>query len=205
MYAVGEEVGGVGYEDDEAALNLGQPSQVCELEEESGAGADNDTDEQASEEDEQEDAGTLEEAEEAVATGLALVVLLGRLEDDNGNGVVEDGLAEDDGVELGVNLVRVEDGEDGDGIGSGEGGPDGYCVDKGHVEGAGDLGEEPEDEADDDGGEKGAGKGKGEDCANIAEKVGLVEFVARGEDDGREEKVEEDLVVEADEVSDRVA
>lgn len=75
-------------EDNEAALDLGQPSQVGKLEEKRCSDADDDANEQAAEEDEQEDAGALEEAEDAIAAGLALVVLLRRLENDNGNGVV---------------------------------------------------------------------------------------------------------------------
>lgn len=34
----------------------------------------------------------------------------------------------------------------------------------------------------------------------MAEEVGLMEFVTGGQDDGRQEEVEEDLVVETDEV-----
>lgn len=128
-----------------------------------------------------------------------------RLEDDNGNGVIENGLAKDDGVELGVDLVRVENGENRDRVGGGQGCADGDGVDKGQVQRPRQHAEEPQDQTNDDSREEGSGKGKGQNSADIAEKVGLMQLVAGREDDGREEEVEEDLVVEADEVSDGIA
>ena len=41
---------------------------------------------------------------------------------------------------------------------------------------------------------------KSKDSSNVSEKVGLVQFVARGKNDWWKEKVEEELVVEADSV-----
>ena len=200
-----EKVGGVGNQEDEAALDLGEASDVGKLEQQGRPNANNDANEQTAKEDEQEDAAPLEEAEEPVAAALPLVVLLRRLKDDDGNGVVENGLAKDDGVQLRVDLVCVEDGEDSDGIRSRKSGADRDGVDKGHVQRAGDEREQPENQTDDDGRQQGASKGKGQDGADVAEEVGLVQLVAGGENDGREEEVEEDLIVEADQVADRVA
>lgn len=41
---------------------------------------------------------------------------LSRLEHDDGNSIIEDTLAEDDSVELRIDLVRVEDSKNGDRI-----------------------------------------------------------------------------------------
>jgi hypothetical protein len=41
---------------------------------------------------------------------------------DDTNGIVEQTLAKDNGVQFGIDLVLIEDGEDGDGICGGQGG-----------------------------------------------------------------------------------
>jgi hypothetical protein len=169
-----EEVGGIRNQDNKTTLNLGEPANIGKLEQKSGRDADNDSDHQTAKEDQQEDTGTLEEADDTVVTRLALVVLLSGLEDDNGNGVVEDGFAKDDGVELGIDLVCIEDGEDCNWIGGRQGGADGNGIDKGHVDGTRDQGVEPQDQPNDDGGQEGASKGKGQDGADVTEEVGLV-------------------------------
>jgi hypothetical protein len=65
--------------------------------------------------------------------GGALSVLLSSLEQDNSNSVVEDRLSEDDGIELWVDFISVEDGKDGDRIGGGESCADRDGLDKGDV------------------------------------------------------------------------
>ena len=205
LQTVGKEVGCVGDEDDEAALDLREPPHVRKLQQQGRSHTDDNANHQAAEENDQEDADTLEEAKDAVGTRVTLVVLLRRLEDDNGDGVVEDGLAKDDGVELGVDLVRVEDGQNRDGVGGRERCAHGDGVDKVHIQRSWDQGEEPEDQPDDDGRQERAGEGKGNNDANVSEEVGLVQLVPAGQNDGGQQQVEEDLVVEADEVADRVA
>jgi hypothetical protein len=130
--AVGEEVGRVRDQDDEAALRLGIAADVRELEEQGGCHAHKHADELTSEEDDQEDTETFKEAEEAELSGVDLVSLCG-LEDNDSDGVIEDRFAKDDGVQLGIDLVGVEDGQDGHRVGGGQGGADGDGIDKVHL------------------------------------------------------------------------
>lgn len=104
---------------------------------------------------------------------------MGRLEQDNGNGIVEDTLAKDDGVEFGIDFVGVEDGEDGDGIRGGEGGTNREGFDEGDCQSfKWNSRPDVEDDAEDNGGDEGAGEGEGEDTADIAEEVGLTILVS---------------------------
>ena len=155
-----------------------------ELEQQRRSRRNHHTNQQTAKEYEHEDADALQEAQEPHLRLLALLVPLRRLKDDDGDGIVQDRLAKDDGVQLGVDLVGREDGEDGHGVGGGERGADGDGIDEGESHGAREKREEEEEEADDDGGEEGAGKGESEDDADVAEEVGLVELVARGQNDG---------------------
>lgn len=202
---MGEKVGGVGNEDNQTALNLGEPAEVSELQQQRSSHAHQETNEHTAEEDEQKDAGTLEEADKAEIAGFALVILLRRLEDDDGNGIVQDRLSKDDGIQLGVDLVGVEDGQDGDGIGGGQCCANGNGVNEANVQRPRNPAEEPQNQANDNSREEGTGKRKCQDGAYVPEEVGLVQLVARGQDNGGQQEVEEDLVVEADEVSNRVA
>jgi hypothetical protein len=68
------------------------------------------------EEDAEEDAKGLKQADYAKCLGTIFVLLSG-LEKDDGDGVVEDGLSEDECVQLWFHLVCVEDGKNGDGVG----------------------------------------------------------------------------------------
>lgn len=120
MQALREEVRRISDQDNETALNLREAPDIRKLQQQSRSHTDDNANQQTAKEDDQEDADTLEETQDAVATSIALVVLLRRLEDDNGNGVVEDGFAKDDGVQLRVDFVGVENGENCDGIGSGQ-------------------------------------------------------------------------------------
>lgn len=116
MNSVGEEVCEVGNQDDQTGFCLGVASDVCELERERCDNANHDTNEQTSEEDAKENAKSLKQARDAQCLSAVLVLLRG-LEKDDGNGVVEDRLAEDKGVQLRLDFVRVKDGENRNRIG----------------------------------------------------------------------------------------
>jgi hypothetical protein len=134
MDGIREEVACISDENNEAALDLWEAPDQGVLEQKTRANADNEANHQTAEEDEQKDADTLEQTQDGQMTfGGALSVFLSSLEQDNSDGVVEDGLSKDDSVELRVNLISVEDGKDGDGIGSGESCADGDGLDKGDV------------------------------------------------------------------------
>lgn len=60
--------------------------------------------------------------------------MLDSLEHDDSDGIVEDALAKDDRVQLRVDVEGVEDGEDGDGVGCGEGGAEEEALDDGQRE-----------------------------------------------------------------------
>ena len=130
MDAVCEKVSGVRNEHHQTALNLGVLANVRILEQQRSARPDKNANQQTPKEHEAEDAYALQEAEESHVRLLALLVPLRRLKDDNRDGIVEDRLAKDDGVQLRVDLVRVEDGEDGDGIRGRERRADGDGVDE---------------------------------------------------------------------------
>jgi hypothetical protein len=118
MDSVRKEVARIGDQNDEAALDLGETPDQGILEQKTRADANNQANHQTAKEDEQENTNTLKQTQDSEMTlGGALPVLLSSLEQDNGNGVVEDRLSEDDGIELWVDFVGVEDGKDGDGIG----------------------------------------------------------------------------------------
>lgn len=151
VHTMREEVGGVRDEDNKAALNVREPSDVGDLEQQCRQDTNDNADNQTTEEDKQEDAGGLKEAENAVAGRLPLFVLLGGFENNNGNSIVEDRFTEDDGIELRVDFVSVEDGEDCDGIGSRECSPDGNGIDEAEIQRAGQQSEEPQDQANNDG------------------------------------------------------
>lgn len=169
-----KEVRGVCNQHDQAALNLGEPPDVCELQQQRSSHTHDDTNHQATEKDEQEDTRGLDEADETVASGIGLLVLLGSLEDDNGDGIIENGFAEDDGIQFGINLVSVENGNDSDRIGRRECCANGDGVYKGHLRRAGDLRENPKDKTDDNCREESTGERKGQDRAKVSKEVGLV-------------------------------
>ncbi len=174
MNTVREEVCSIGDQNNDTALCLGEAADVGKLEEQGGADASNDTNQQGTKENQQEDASTFEEADYSMADSLSLFVSLRRLENDNSDGVVEDRLAENDGVKLGIDFVRIENGENGDGIGSRQGRADRDGVDKRHVDSSGNHRVQPEDQANNHGGHECAGKGKGQNGADVSEEVGLV-------------------------------
>jgi hypothetical protein len=116
--SIGEEIARIGDQDDEAALGLGESAQVGKFQEQRGNHSDGDANTQASEENAQESANAFEEAENADGCFFGLVGLCS-FEKHDSNGIVEDGLAEDDCVKLRIDLVGVENSEDGDGISGG--------------------------------------------------------------------------------------
>ena len=103
-----------------------------------------------------------------------IVVALRSLENDNGNGVVEDGFTKNNGVQLRVDLVRVENGENRYGIRGGESCADGDGVDKGQVEGSGDTCENVKNQTNDDGRQERSSKGESQDCSYISKEIRLV-------------------------------
>ena len=161
VHAIREKVSGIRKKNHKTALNLRIPPNIRKLKKKRRAHTREHANHQTPKEDEQENTRTLKEAQEPHIGPRPMLVPLRRLEDDDGNSIVEDRLAKDDGVELGIDLVRVEDGEDGHGIGGRERGAHGYGVDEAQVDGSGEEREEPDQEADHDGREERAGEGKG--------------------------------------------
>lgn len=118
MDTVGKEIASICNQNDQAALEFGKSSNEGIFQDERSADADDDTDQEAGEENQQEDANSLEEADNAEIAGRAAIfVPLGGFEQNNGDCVIEDGFAKDDSVQLGFHLVKIEDGEDGDRVG----------------------------------------------------------------------------------------
>lgn len=110
---------------------------------------------------------------------------MGRLEQDNGDGIVENGLAKDERVQLGLYLVRVEDGQNGDWVRGRQRGAHRHGLDKVNLEAIErNPGPEEQDEAENEGGDECACKGKGEDGADMAEEVPLG-HVRQGQGPGR--------------------
>lgn len=116
--SIGKKVRCIGNEDDETALNLGHTAYVGEFEQQTRRHPDDNPNDQAAKEHKQENANTFEKTQHGQLAGDGtLAVFLCGLKKNDGDGVIEDGLAEDDGVELRVDLVGGEDGENGDGVG----------------------------------------------------------------------------------------
>ncbi len=117
---VGEEVGSVGNEDDEAALNLGFAAYVSQFEEKAGSQTDGEADDKRAKEDEEEDADGFDDGQTCQLTRRSsFSVFLRCLEQHNRDGIVEYRLAEDDRVKFRVDFIRIEDGENGDWVGGG--------------------------------------------------------------------------------------
>jgi hypothetical protein len=171
--SIGKEIRQVGNENDKTTLRLGKASDICELESQGSGDADHDSDEQASKEDAEEDTNSFEQAEYTERLGAILVLLCG-LEQDNGNGIVQDGLAKDDGVEFRLDFVGVEDGKDGDGVCGGEGSAYRHGLDEVDLEAVQRYSRpQKQYDAQDNGGDEGTGECEGEDGANVAEEVAL--------------------------------
>lgn len=99
------------------------------------------------------------------------------LEEDDGHGVVQNTLTKDEGVQLGVDVEGVEDGEHSDGVsGRDEGSKhqtvDGINVHIGHIgDASGDN--SPEQESHDKGGDRGPNKGVHQNGSKVLEEVFL--------------------------------
>lgn len=171
--SVREEVREVRNKNDETALDLREAPNIRKLEHQRRANAHQDPDEQAAKEDAKEDANSLEQTQDAERHGRVLV-LLGRLEQHNGDGVVQDRLAEDDGVQLRLHLVRVEDGKDGDGVRRGERGADGEGFDEGDLEAVqGYACPDVQNETQHQRRDEGSGDRKGKNSSDMAEEIPL--------------------------------
>ena len=94
---VGQKVSQVRGKDDETTLSLGESPNIGEFEHQRYANADHDTNKQTSEEDAHKDTYGFKEATDAEVFG-AVFVFLGCLKDDNGDGIVENRLAEDQSI-----------------------------------------------------------------------------------------------------------
>lgn len=159
--SLGKEVGGVGDQYHQAAFNVRVPADVGVLKAEGSQDANKGADGQTAKELGQEVPDTVEEAYESDGASL-LTSALGRLEDDNGDSIVENRFTKNDSVQLGVNLEGVEDGQDGDRICGRQGSTNGDGVDPRHLETLERDGcIEEQEHTNDDGRDKCTGKGKG--------------------------------------------
>lgn len=199
VHAIGEKVTGVGNENDQAALDLRHAPHQGILETQRGSNSNHNADEHTAKENQQEEPASLKEVQEGQRPRLTLGIFLRRLKQDNRNGIIQDGLAKNHGIELRLDLVEVENGQDGDGVCCGEGSAHGDGLDEGDVQPVQrDTRPQIEHQAEHDSRDKGSGEGEGEDGTDVTEEVRLVQLVAGGKDDGREEEVKEELVVEGD-------
>ena len=105
----------------------------------------------------------------------------------DGDGVVEDALAKDQGVEHWDDVHLGEDGDGGDGVDGREEGAKHERLDKVEVDEAEPFVDAVDGEAEHDGGDDGAEERVREDAADVLDKVLLLEREAGVEDDGREE------------------
>lgn len=201
VHAIGEEVAGIGDEDDQAALDLRHASHQSVLQTQRSSDTHDHTNQHATKENEQEEPNSFEEVQEGQRASLTLRVFLCRLKQHDSNGIVEDGLAKDHRIQLRLDLVQVEDSQDSDWIRGRKCSADRDSLNKRNIQPIErDPCPEEQDQAEDNGRDKGTGEGEGEDGADVAEEIRLVKFVPGGEDDRREEEVEEELVVEGDAV-----
>lgn len=123
MDAVCEEIARIGNEYNKTAFYFGEFPNMRKLQEQCSCDPNRKANHQTSEEDQQEEAERLKKADYAQIWALLPRstgrIFPRRLEEHNGNGIVQDRLAKDNGIELGVDPVGVEYGKNGDWIGSG--------------------------------------------------------------------------------------
>jgi hypothetical protein len=135
MHAVGKEIACVGDQNNQRALNPWEPAHIGILQRKSGPNPYDNANDQAGEEDEQENPNSLKQADDVqISRRSSFPVSLGGLKQDDGDGVVENGLAEDDGVEFRLDFVEIEDGEDGDWVCGRERGTDRDGFDPGDLQ-----------------------------------------------------------------------
>mmetsp|Transcript_17351 Transcript_17351/g.40047 ORF Transcript_17351/g.40047 Transcript_17351/m.40047 type:complete len:462 (+) Transcript_17351:619-2004(+) len=122
------------------------------------------------------------------------------LKEDNGHRVIEDRLAKGKHVERRVHLERLEDGKGGDRVRGGQQRPVHDAVEEGQLVDHLELPEVEDAEADDHGGDDCAEDGKDENGRDVCEEGDLLEAVARLEHDHGEEKEEDAVGPDDDEV-----
>jgi len=112
---VRKEVAGVSNEDYQTAFDLGKSPDMRVFERKSGANSNDNTDHETAQEDQQEDANGLEKCHKGqVRCSTAFLIPLGSLEQDDSDGVVENGFAKYHSVQLGLNFVQIEYRKNGD-------------------------------------------------------------------------------------------
>jgi CRISPR/Cas system-associated protein Cas10 (large subunit of type III CRISPR-Cas system) len=116
---VGKEVCEVCDQHDKTCLCFRITSHICKLERQRSHDAYHDTNKETPEEDAKENAKRLKQAHDAKVLST-IFVFLRRLEENNGDCIVEDGLAKDERVELWLDFVGIEDGENSDRVGGRE-------------------------------------------------------------------------------------
>lgn len=118
---VREEVRSVRDQEDQAALDLRVSPDMCELQQQTRCQSNDKTNRQAAKEYKQEEPDAFKQAQYSqLASLIRALIVLCRLKQHDSYCIVQDTLAKDDRVELRIDLVRVEDCEDRDGIGSRE-------------------------------------------------------------------------------------
>jgi hypothetical protein len=142
-----------------------------------------------------EDEHTVEDAVEDGAGGDLLLAKLGDgLEEDDGGGVVEDGLAEEHSVEVLVDSNRLEEGEHGDGVGGGDERAEEEALEERERridDAAG--GECKENASDNDGGNESAANRHGGNGADVGEEALALGLNAARVNDRRKQRKKEEL------------
>ena len=115
MYTIRKEVGGICDEHNETAFDLWESPNKCVLKRQGCTDADDDPNQKTTEKHGQEYANGFKQRENCqVARGARISISLCCFEQHNGDGIVQDRLAKDDGIKLWLDFVDVEDGKDGD-------------------------------------------------------------------------------------------
>ena len=124
MNSVGEEVTCISYKENDATLDLWEFPDLCKLKQQRRAYAHGQANQQAAEEDKKEVANGLNERQDCEVVFLFIAfygffgcVSLCCVEQDDRDGIVENGFAKDDCVKVGIDLVSIEDGKDSNRIG----------------------------------------------------------------------------------------
>jgi hypothetical protein len=135
MNGIGEEIRCVCDQNDQATLNLGVAPDVCKLQQQARSQTEDDTNHQAAKEHQQEDADRFEQAQDCqFSCRFSCFVFLCCFEEHDSNRVVENTLAKDDGVQLRVDFVGIENGEDCDRVCCRQCCADGHGLDEGDVQ-----------------------------------------------------------------------
>lgn len=117
MHSIRKEVRRISNQHYQTTLDLRKSSNERILQRQSRPYTHQHTDYQAAKEDEQEDPNSLEQRENVeISLRATNFVPLRCLKQDNSNGIIQDRLSEDYCVQLRLNFVDVEDGQDRDGI-----------------------------------------------------------------------------------------